>query len=302
MSTRTPLGKARKAHKATPNNRATQEAYCREYAAADFPKHQTGRCLVPWCKRRVKKLFCHAHNKGDHPAWLGKQWEVDPSILSRFNWYYHLDVEYETSYSCYSYGCDNEGICRCGTIENPRVESYDRETIVETAIAAVNEYHHDIQAYCIERTMKRAFHALGGFSFDIVVGGGYYGQEIDIVEFDGIDSIVLALNDLLKHSTDHDRILHILKQEYGYVLPALETVKSWEIQELDLSLKIKSPKQDYLNKLDLNTVKQYSKELALPRGILIQESGGYRLIDGHHRFQGAKDAGLSSAKFLVGLV
>ena len=48
---------------------------------------------------------------------------------------YGLQYEYNSQSNCDEHGCDDEGICRCSTIENARVENVDVKIIVDKIYA-----------------------------------------------------------------------------------------------------------------------------------------------------------------------
>jgi len=295
----TKLQQALKAHKATPNNKTTQEQYCRVYAKAGYPGHDESRCLVPWCKRRCRKFtFCSGHNTPNHPAWLGKQWEADLDSFEKYNWQYHVDVEYETEHNCHAEGCDEEGICRCGWIVNPRIESISHENIVQAIVNVLIGAQTNIQAYCIDRVVRSILNSYFEFEWDIDVGGGYYGQEIDCVSLEAAPTITSKLKELLQLKTDKERIFYALNLEYGYILPKLKVLDQWTIEELPMK-SVLLPQQEYQKKLKTNQIKAY-ETWNLPRGLVIEENGGYRVIDGYHRTQAAINQKLDTALYLVG--
>ena len=58
--------------------------------------------------------------------------------MARLNFFIDMDfhysgveVNYDTRYSCEDYGCNQEGICRCGQIVDEQVTDVDLSYIVE---------------------------------------------------------------------------------------------------------------------------------------------------------------------------
>jgi len=290
------LEEAKKAHKKTPNNKETQEQYCRAYAAAEYPDYDGTRCLTPWCKRKSKSTFCPNHNLL-FPAWLGKRWDVNLEKFSKYDWQYVVDVDYDTDHDCHAGGCTEEGICRCGRITNARIEGLSHKAAIQPIINALIDAHTDLQAYCIDRVVRSHLNTLDDFAWEINIGRGYYGQEIDSVSLEETDSIINVVRDLLKLETDKERIFHALKAEYGRVLPKLEGLDSWTIEELPLK-KVLLPQREYQKKLSTQQIKMY-ETWWLPRGLVLAENNGYRVIDGYHRTQSAIDQKLKTASFLV---
>ena len=86
--------------------------------------------------------------------------------------------------------------------------------------------------------------------------------------------------------------------EYGRILTKLESLNTWTVEELPLKSVI-LPQKEYRKKLNLEQVKSY-KDWTLPRGLVVAENSGYRVIDGYHRTQAAKNQELEVAFFVVG--
>ena len=80
-------------------------------------------------------------------------------------------VDYSNSYDCENYGCDDEGICRCGSIYDVCIESVDVSFIVKKIYDdffeqgkvadrnnAINEVLYgvgkDIDIYTIDRILR----------------------------------------------------------------------------------------------------------------------------------------------------
>lgn len=96
-------------------------------------------------------------------------------------------------------------------------------------------------------------------------------------------------------------MFHVLTLEYGRILPKLEPLNSWIIEELPLETVV-LPQQEYRKKLNAAKVEAY-KNWELPRGIVFWENpgeDGYSVIDGYHRTQAAKNQKLETAIFIVG--
>jgi hypothetical protein len=107
-----------------------------------------------------------------------------PSLLKSFvelNISSAVEVDYFTDYSCSEYGCDDEGICRCGEIVET---SIDRVSLVDLAREIAPEEFAPEDLYTIERAIRSKEIWERSFAWDVSTTGGYYGEEIEGVEMD----------------------------------------------------------------------------------------------------------------------
>ena len=217
--------------------------------------------------------------------------------LSKVDFRHHVDCDYDTHRNCREHGCD-DGICRCSTIHNARIthvdindiilEIYgvyfnnDTETKRDTAINSVLfGIDRQMDLYTIDRIL-RAYKIWRSESWDIEITWGYYGQEIESINLNVeiVERIEQDLDIAFSIEDFNGRIEYLLGVEYGYLLPELENCK-YELMDIKKSDIIfgsinhykKLEKCDYYNDLRYNNI----------RGIVIENGGKYRLIDGYHR-------------------
>lgn len=209
-------------------------------------------------------------------------------------------VDYSYSYDCENYGCDEEGICRCGSINNESVESVDVSLIVKKIYDdffeqgkaadrnnAINEVLYgigkDIDIYTIDRIL-RSYKIWENDNWNIEIEGGYYGQETgDITIKEAIaDKIEAELWTVFSLPTLKEKIEYLLKVEYGKVLPELSncTYESILIDKDDVIFGVEKHLHKVMRKdLDFYSDKNYSGI----RGIVVKSGDKWRIVDGYHR-------------------
>jgi hypothetical protein len=214
-------------------------------------------------------------------------------------------IDYSYNYNCESYGCDEEGICRCGSIHNESVESVDVSLIVkkiyddffEQGKAAdrnnvINEVLYgigkDIDIYTIDRII-RSYKIWENKNWDIEIEGGYYGQETgDVTIKESIaDKIEEELLTVFSLPTLKEKIEYLLKVEYGKVLPELSncSYESIVIDKDDIIFGTEKHLDKVMKKdLDFYSDKNYSGL----RGIVVKSGEKWRVIDGYHRIFSTK--------------
>lgn len=214
-------------------------------------------------------------------------------------------VDYRYSYDCESYGCDEEGICRCGTIHNEGVESVDVSLIVKKIYDdcfeqgkaanrnnAINEVLYgigkDIDIYTIDRII-RSYKIWENENWSIEIEGGYYGQETgDITIKESIaDKIEAELWTVFALPTLKEKIEYLLKVEYGKVLTELSncSYESIIIDKEDVIFGV----EKHLNKVMKKDLDFYSdKNYSGIRGIVVKSGEKWRIVDGYHRIFSTK--------------
>lgn len=209
-------------------------------------------------------------------------------------------IDYSYSYNCESYGCDEEGICRCGSIHNESVESVDVSLLVKKIYDdffaqgkaadrnnTINEVLYgigkDIDIYTIDRII-RSYKIWESENWDIEIEGGYYGQETgDVTIKESIaDKIEEELLTVFSLPTLKEKIEYLLKVEYGKVLPELSncTYESIVIDKDEVIFGVEKHLNKVMKKdLDFYADRNYSGI----RGIVVKSGDKWRIVDGYHR-------------------
>ena len=213
---------------------------------------------------------------------------------------YDLTYDYDNYTSCSESGCDEEGICRCSTIENAHVISvnipnmvnhiYDnyfddsistkRNSTINSILGGVSK---EIDIYTIDRIL-RINKAYEPSNWDVQVCGGYYGQEIDDVILEDIvaKKIETQLEEAFNIIDLTERIEYLLTLEYGNVLPELKGCK-YSIEKVERDSIIFGSDSHY-RKVNTKNLEHYSdKSYYGIRGIALDKGDKLRLIDGYHR-------------------
>jgi hypothetical protein len=214
-------------------------------------------------------------------------------------------VDYSYTYDCESYGCDEEGICRCGSIHNEHVESVDVSLIVKKIYDdffeqgkaadrnnAINEVLYgigkDIDIYTIDRII-RSYKIWENENWNIEIEGGYYGQETGDVTIKDIvaDKIETELWIVFSLPSLKEKIEYLLKLEYGKVLPDIvdSVYESITIDKDDIIFGTEKHLDKVMKKdLDFYSDKNYNGI----RGIVKKSGDKWRVIDGYHRIFSTK--------------
>lgn len=209
-------------------------------------------------------------------------------------------VDYGYTYDCENYGCDEEGICRCGTINNEHIDSVDVSLIVKRIYDeffeqgkaanrnnAINEVLYgigkDIDIYTIDRIL-RSYKIWENDNWNIEVDGGYYGQEAGNVTIKETiaDKIDEELWTVFSLPSLKEKIEYLLNVEYGKVLPELSNCnyESIVIDKDDVIFGV----EKHLNKVMKKDLDFYSdKNYSGIRGIVVKSGDKWRIVDGYHR-------------------
>jgi hypothetical protein len=210
-----------------------------------------------------------------------------------------VSYDYDIEYSCEESGCIEERICRCGYITNTYIKSVDVSSIVtniyseifdnsistkrHNAINSLWGISKDIEKYTIDRILR--INKIWKPEFwDINVGGGYYGQEIDEVVL--IEDMVLKLNSQLEKVFEIDnltkRIEYLLELENGFILDDIKD-KKYVVSVIDIDDVIFS-NTEHKNRVLIEELEHYSdKNYKGIRGIVKKDGNKFKLIDGYHR-------------------
>lgn len=213
--------------------------------------------------------------------------------------YSGIDVDYNREYSCESSGCDSEGICRCSTIYDQHITYVDVSTLAnviydmiydnsksserQNKINDIFGITKELEIYTIDRVIRKAL-IYDKNIWEINVGGGYYGEEIESVELDDkyADKLEKILSEALSINSVKERVEYLLQLEYDYILPELKN-KNYRIVTIDKS-NITFGNDTHLKKVSKKDLEFYSdSEYTGIRGVVIKKDSKYKLIDGYHR-------------------
>lgn len=220
--------------------------------------------------------------------------------ISQLNLDYSVRYDYQTYKSCESSGCNDDGICRCGEINNAHITSVDIESIANSIYSiyfpddkstkrnnTINTILYgagkEIDLYCIDRIL-RSYKIYNKDNWDISVIRGYYGEEIG----DVLISQSLAVK--IQHDIDklftlqslNEKINFILEIEYGYLLPELKG-KSYEVVEISKK-DVVFGQEGHYKKIQTYDLDHYlDVNYSGIKGLVIESNGKYRVIDGYHR-------------------
>jgi len=215
------------------------------------------------------------------------------------------DVDYRYEYDCANSGCDDEGICRCGTIHDEVVCSVDISAMTQKIYEeffeqgkaaerndAINKVLYgigkDIDIYCIDRIL-RSRKVWEPQSWHIEISGGYYGQEIGPVYLKEhiADEIEDLMHEAFALGTLKEKVEFLLKLEYGKVLPELKGCR-YEYETIEIS-EVIFGSEGHLNRVKNKALDFYSdRSYRGIRGIVKRSGEKLRVIDGYHRISTTK--------------
>lgn len=235
------------------------------------------------------------------------------------DWHYRLDVDVEYAYDCNAYGCDM--ICRCGTISNSRIEPVAAFKAVELAQSFFQDgagREGKLGFALATRFLKKLFEEVNDL-FEVEICSGYYGEEVEgVFAGSGAEYSLQKQADQFNQRTNSERLMMVLEQEYGSILPEVEQYKEWNLTEL-LVADVSADKE-VLSRCSSRICQEYSwftpwyrlrnnrlvsrlwkenKEWFPAIVVIPKEKGGYRVIDGFHRYKAwtEKPYGLGQKKW-----
>lgn len=220
------------------------------------------------------------------------------------NFKYLVEYSENGHHDCEKYGCSEEGICRCYTINSVIIKKIDLEEIsnrifddifnknilsskeykrddnISKIISNTNIGSEEIDKYCINRILH-INKIYNKDNWNIMWSHSYYGDEVDVVEIlpDLYDKIKEEAIEVISRNTVSEKIEFILKKEYGYVLDSISN-STYNIETVDID-KIFFPQKEHLKKV-LNDRVYYDDSNTI-KGICIKEKDIYRVVDGYHR-------------------
>jgi hypothetical protein len=227
------------------------------------------------------------------------------------NFYYNLNVDYNTNYDCNSSGCDEEGICRCGEIQDVEITNInitkivdviyedifgpvDRSSIRDSKLSYLLEgFGKEMDLYTIDRILRK-YKVYDPSNWKIKTVSGYYGQEIGDVTIN--DDLAKKVQEKIFEALSIDflteRVEYLLNLEYGSILPDLQDslYEIMDVKKDDLVFGSESNKKSSLKEIEKYCTKvlgyhydDRNYRVSLIKGVVIEKDGKYRVIDGYHR-------------------
>ncbi len=213
---------------------------------------------------------------------------------------YMVSYDYDNVYSCEESGCNEEGICRCGYITKTYLYKVDISAIVNNIYSEIfdnsisTKRHHainslwgiskDIEKYTIDRILR--INKIWKPEFwNINVGSGYYGQEIDDVIL--TEDIVQKLNSQLERAFEIDnlnqRIEYLLQLENGFILEGIKD-KNYQVSVIDIDDVI-FPNTEHQRRVIIEELEHYSDKNYQGIKAIVQKDSHrkWKVIDGYHR-------------------
>jgi hypothetical protein len=230
------------------------------------------------------------------------------------NDYYAPKYDYNTEYSCEQSGCHEEGICRCGRINDAHVESVDLSYLTieiydqlvpsnskskkrDSRISQLLYGGELVDKYCIYRILS-INKVWNTDLWEVNTSGGYYGDEVDNVTLDisVLSKVSTQCSKVFELSTLRDKLLYVIELEYGYILEDLKDCDFEIISIYKSYIDFKKLNQNHIKNVKMEDLDHYSNNnYDLPRGIVRGDSTGwvpmdnYKIVDGFHRIIAAHD-------------
>jgi hypothetical protein len=215
---------------------------------------------------------------------------------------------YNTDYSCEKSGCYDEGICRCGRINDAHVESVDLSYLTieiydqlvpsdkkskkrDTKLSNLLYGGEIVDKYCIYRilSINKVWHP---DLWEVNTTGGYYGDEIDDVTLDivTLSRVSTQCSKLFDFTTLRDKLLYVIELEYGTILDELKDCDFELITIYKNHIDFKKLNQNHIRNVKMEDLSHYCEDkYDLPRGIVRGEIDNYKIVDGFHRIIAASD-------------
>ncbi len=212
-----------------------------------------------------------------------------------------ISCSYSSEYNCDG-GCNSGDYCRCGTIENAKITSFDYALIEKHIISHIiqlaiypnieltmtddelyKQYikHPDnkIFIYGIKKILS-INSAYDQSNYEVKTTSGYYGEEIDGYSFSNNKKMIADLNTYLHLKSDQGRMEFLLRREYNIILK--------DTKDLEWEFKTITHKNIQYQKKHMDEVEQEGVHYNIPVDtpiVVIEKSPKFlRLVDGYHRY------------------
>lgn len=191
----------------------------------------------------------------------------------------YFEFDYDVYRPCQRGSDCCDSICRCGKLQDVKIESFDILGVADFLKKALLDKKHKwtvVENYCFGRlfTIMKLYDPE---QYEPTTSRGYYGEEIDgayvneWLEFEREFKKMIKLN-------DDDKIRFVLEKEYGYLLEELKGAQ-FECRSVDYT--------DILPPIDLRRTDGDSCDFSSAIAICKQMGDKYRILDGHHRWKNA---------------
>lgn len=207
-----------------------------------------------------------------------------------------IDHSHKTEYLC-DMSCEYEGICRCMSIVDPKVNSVDvsrlsnhiySKMIGKDLVGKRNKKLSNllyggslIDIYCINRILTK-LEIWKNKNWRFIINKSYYGEDISDIKMDPsiYSKILKEIKTVLSIDDLSEKIKYVLKFEYGYLTDELKSGKFEliEINKSDIEW-VNEKNFDLTSKKVLNHYRKFE----LPRGVVKKVDDKYQIIDGQHR-------------------
>lgn len=209
---------------------------------------------------------------------VGEVKMTDYQLDTDKDFHYHTTIDFNESNDCASYGCGDDGYCRCGRLVNPKVTSFGGISAKDLIKGDIED---ELDRYALERVMR---HTLSPDMFEVNVCSGYYGEEVASVKLVNVDALARKLEGFNRLEVGAQRLQMALTLEYGYLLPEVESVSQWSV--LNLNVKDVHVDGPTLKRVNEDVVSRYCRHEPEIVGVVVDGKGEkpYRLVDGFHRW------------------
>jgi len=187
---------------------------------------------------------------------------------------YCLDIDYDTDEDP---DCKHN-YCSCRTLVNIRVTNVDFQSILGKVILEIDP---PIVAYAIDRIL-RIYKVYDRTKWTAEAESDYYGEVVGPVCLEGREAVQEAIDFVTTPGRHPEEIVeYLLALEYGHLLPGLKGL-TWTIETVKAK-EVLIPHADYMRKLSVTGEQIYADWDGVV-AVTVACGGGYKLIDGYHRF------------------
>ena len=221
---------------------------------------------------------------------------------------YHINYMPNGYHDCENHGCDDEGICRCYTIESVDIKSIDiigisnnifyqlfdvgsvqyqrNSKLIKLLYGSISK---EIDLYCIDRILRiNKLYLSDKWNSEWIFN--YYGEEVNEINIndDVYEKITSDLYKLISLDTIKEKIEFLLIKEYGLLIDVVKD-KNYKLITIDKSDVIFGQTK-HKEKVDKKELDFYSdKNYDLIRGVCLKDDNKWRVIDGYHRLSKTKN-------------